>query len=119
MCNCKFVRLYILVAIFSIVIYANDFETNCLGCHKNTLRLHIYMSKYTLKYSSATRVKDAMFKYMKNPTKQSSIMPVGFIEQFGIKAKSKLSDNELKKSIEQYYQKYNLKQFIELSNIKN
>ncbi|MBT3280279.1 MAG: hypothetical protein HOF69_07125 [Campylobacteraceae bacterium] len=70
------------------------------------------MKRYTLKYSSESKIKDAIFRYLKAPTQNRSIMPFGFIQRWGFKDESLLSDNELKNAINIYYENYNLKQYI-------
>lgn len=105
-------RKNILVMFFCSFVSANEFETNCLNCHQNPTQLKMIMGKYTLKFSSEKRVKNAMFEFLKNPSQEKSAMPSGFISRFGIKEKSNLSDEILEKSIQQYYEKYNLTQYI-------
>ena len=70
------------------------------------------MAKYSLKYSSETKIKKALFRFLRNPTSNKSIMPYGFIVKYGFKDDSKLNDKELKEAIDEYYKIYNLKQFI-------
>ena len=109
--NFKLVR-FLLLIILPLSIYANSFEKNCLNCHFKTKQLKKFIYKYTLKYSSQEKVENAIFNYLKNPTKQTSIMPSGFLNRFGIKEKSTLKNIELKKAINEYYKEYNIKQFI-------
>ena len=47
-----------------------------------------------------------MFEYLKNPTKENTIMPDAFISRFGIKNKTKLSDKELKLALDEYWDIY-------------
>ncbi len=105
-------RKNILVIVFCSLLGANEFETNCINCHQNQTQLKMIMGKYTLKFSSQKRVETAMFEFLKNPSKEKSAMPFGFISRFGVKDKSTLEDEVLKKSIHQYYEKYNLTQYI-------
>ncbi len=109
--NIKFL-IPLLIFIQTTQLTANSFETNCKKCHFQTRQLQMFISKYTLKYSSEHKIKEAIFKYLKNPTKDNSVMPVGFLNRFGIKEKSNLDDNELKNAIDIYYKEYNLKNII-------
>ena len=102
----------ILIFLFATLSYSNTYETNCLSCHKSPIQLNMFMKRYTLKYSSEPKIKDAIFQYLRTPTQQQSVMPFGFIRRWGTKEKSILNDEELKKAIDIYYEKYNLKQFI-------
>ena len=111
MCNNKPIKI-ILITLIPISIWANSFEKNCLNCHFQQIQLQIFMSKYTLKYSSQEKIEKAIFDYIKNPSKETSVMPFGFLRRFGIKEETTLDDIELKKAINGYYKQYNLKQFI-------
>ncbi len=66
------------------------------------------MKKYTLKYSSQKRIKEAMFNYLKEPNATKSILPAEYTNKFGVKQRSSLDDETLKEMIDIYYQKYNL-----------
>lgn len=102
----------IFIFFLSALLFADDFEKNCLVCHGDDFKFNIIMKKYTLKYSSEKKIKKAMFYYLKEPKEQNSILPYEYIKKFGIKEKSPLSEEELKKMIDIYYQKYNLKSKI-------
>lgn len=104
----------ILVTMLLLTTYlnANVFEKNCLSCHTNNTQLKMIISRYTLKFSSEKKIKEAIFNYLKNPSKELSSMPLGFLSRFDIKEKSKLNDEELKEAIDIYYKKYNLLQLL-------
>jgi len=111
-------RIYKLgVVIFLLVqsLNANNklFEKNCSSCHFASQQLNMFIARYTLQYSSPKRIKKAIFDYLKNPKKQNSIMPRGFLNRFGVKEATTLDDSELQKSIDEYYDIYNLKKRIE------
>ncbi|MDD2699161.1 MAG: hypothetical protein PHF17_10200 [Arcobacteraceae bacterium] len=99
----KLVMIFIFLPLLS---FGNIFETNCLQCHTVNKQLEMFMSRYLLKYSSEKEVQKAIFLYLKNPKEETSIMPMGFLNRFGIKEKSTLSDNELKNAIWLYYKKF-------------
>ncbi|MDD3506180.1 MAG: hypothetical protein PHX65_06490 [Sulfurimonas sp.] len=65
------------------------------------------MNKYTLKYSSEQRIKEAIFEYLKEPDINKSILPPEYIKKFGLKQKSNLDDEKLKKMIDIYYKRFN------------
>jgi hypothetical protein len=87
--------------------HGNVYEKNCVQCHK-TLPVSIdkYFYRYLLKYSSKRNVMQAMKQYLKSPTKESTIMPEAFINRFGIKKHTSLSQEELNKALEIYWEKY-------------
>lgn len=103
----------LLVILLYISLNSDIYEQNCVLCHKNLFQMHTFMKRYTLKYSSEDKIKKAIFKFFKAPTQQKSIMPFNFIRRWGLKSKSTLSDKELQNAIDIYYQKYNMKQYIE------
>jgi hypothetical protein len=70
------------------------------------------MKKYTLKYSSERRIKEAIYSFLKKPTYEASVLPYGFLQRYGIKNKSQLQDKELHKMIDIYYNRYNIKSRI-------
>jgi len=100
------------IILFSISLFANSFNTNCLSCHKNKQELKLFMAKYTLKYSSENNIKKALFRFLKSPTSNKSIMPFSYIKKVGYKDDSTLNDKELKEAIDTYYKQYKLKNFI-------
>lgn len=65
-----------------------------------------YFYRYLLKYSGEKALKNSMFEYLKNPSKENTIMPEAFINRFGVKKKSKLNDDKLKEAIDIYWEKY-------------
>lgn len=104
--------IVILVLFFSLNIFGNDFEENCKKCHFQERQLEMFMSRYTLKYSSEKRIKKAIFDYLKNPLEENSVMPQGFLRRWKVKEKTDLDDKILKKSIDIYYERYNLKRLL-------
>ncbi|AXX92593.1 hypothetical protein CPU12_01865 [Malaciobacter molluscorum LMG 25693] len=101
------VKYIILLIICINFLNANIYEKNCISCHKDIpVSIDKYFYRYLLKYSSEEDVKKAMFSYMKNPTKETTVMPEAFILRFKLKEPTRLSDKELKKAIDIYWEKY-------------
>jgi len=71
-----------LVFIFLLNLNANSFEKNCKSCHFQEGQLQMFISRYTLKYSSEIKIKKAIYEYIKNPSKENSVMPRGFLNRF-------------------------------------
>ena len=90
---------------------ANVFNDNCIKCH-NPNELNKFIKAYTLKYSSEKRIKDAFYRFLRNPTSNVALMDYQFIIKRGYKKSSKLSDSELKNAVKIYYQKYNMTKMI-------
>ncbi|CAM3507228.1 hypothetical protein [Arcobacter aquimarinus] len=105
------VRVFFILSLFSILVFAknekNIYETNCVKCHsKIPVTIDKYFYRYLLKYSSETEVKKAMFEFLKNPNKDKTIMAESFVTRFGIKKKTKLSDEKLMEALDIYWDKY-------------
>ncbi|MEN8717996.1 MAG: hypothetical protein ABF301_05030 [Sulfurovum sp.] len=93
--------------ILSTQLSASTYEQTCVKCHnKMIVSIDKYFYRYLLKYSSEKNVKDSLYNYLKNPNKDTTIMPNAFIKRFGIKEQSKLKDDELKKAIDTYWDTY-------------
>ena len=104
------VRIIFFISLISISLFAaeNDiYETDCVKCHNRTpVTIDKYFYRYLLKYSSEKEVKKAMFNFLKNPKKEDSLMSESFINRFGVKKKTKLSDKKLKEALDIYWEKY-------------
>ncbi|MEA1956050.1 MAG: hypothetical protein U9N02_06110 [Campylobacterota bacterium] len=102
-------KLFLILSIFIVCLNGDMYEKNCVSCHKKLpVSIDKYFYRYLLKYSSKKDTKEAMMKYLTNPTKESTVMPKSFISRFGIKKKSKLNEEELKETIEIYWDKYDV-----------
>ncbi len=102
-------RKIIVVLSLCISLFAskNIYQKNCVSCHKNqAVTLDKLFYRYLLKYSSEREVKQSLFDYLKHPSYFKTIMPKGYINRYGVKLPTKLSDKELKKAIDIYWNKY-------------
>lgn len=106
-----FSSIAILLFLFSNVAFAKKkrtvYETNCIKCHKRIpVSIDKYFYRYLLKYSSEKAVKNAMTEYLKKPSKDKTIMTNAHIRRFGLKRKTKLSDEKLQEALDIYWEKY-------------
>ena len=100
-------KLIFLVFLVLSSLSANEYKNNCLKCHnKLPVTIDKYFYRYLLKYSSEKNVKSAMVDYLKNPSKDNTIMPEAFIKRFGIKKRTKLNDKQLLEALDIYWEKY-------------
>lgn len=106
------VKSLFLFLILSSFLNASTYEQNCLSCHNNDFKYNMMMKKYTLKYSSEKKIKKAIFDYLKNPSYEKSVLPLGYLNRFGIKDESFLEDELLKDMINIYYEKFNIRSKI-------
>ncbi len=100
-----------IILIQSMLISKNIYEKNCLFCHNGhfpTSLQRMFMS-YLKVYSGEITLKSALKGYLKNPTKEHSVMSDLFIDRFGIKKKTTLTDKELEEAIDIYWDLYNVR----------
>lgn len=102
------VRILTIFLLIFITVDATEFEQNCLKCHGKDFKFQIFLNRYTLKYSSKEKIKEAIFSYLKEPTSEKSILPLEYIEEFGLKEKSPLDDVTLRRMVDIYYDKFNV-----------
>ena len=88
----------------------NIYQKSCVECHKSLpASLQRMFMSYLLVYSGEENVKVGLFHYIRYPHKDTSVMSKLFIETIGVKKsipRHKLSDKELKKAIDIYWEKY-------------
>ena len=108
------VKIFLVFIFFTTFLLAENakdviYDLNCVGCHKKMpVTIDKYFYRYLLKYSSETKVKAAMFAYLKNPTKEETIMAESFITRFGVKKKTNLTDAKLNEALDSYWEKYKI-----------
>ena len=100
-------RLLFIIILLLCNLHANSYKNDCLKCHnKLPVSIDKYFYRYLLKYSSERSVKEAITKYLKEPNKDTTIMPEAFIKRFGIKKKTKLDDKQLQEALDTYWEIY-------------
>ena len=102
------------VLFISLIVFSLDasesLKKTCLKCHiEANVPNEVVYKRYLLKYSSKGKMRKAMVSYLKNPTKQKTIMPTRFIDIFGLKETMKLSDAELDKYVNELIDMYDVK----------
>ena len=100
-------KTLLFIVLFSTLLNAIVYEENCLSCHqKLPVSIDKYFYRYLLKYSSEKDVKKEILTYLQNPSKEKSVMAKAFISRFGVKERSLLSQEDLKKAIDIYWERY-------------
>ncbi len=103
------VRVFTVLILVILGLNASVYEKNCVSCHKKLpIKIDKFFYRYLLKYSSAIETKYAMKLYLQNPKKENSILNPALLKRFGIKKKSQLSEKELEKAIDEYWEKYKI-----------
>ena len=106
------VKILLLITLFLGILEASTFKENCLSCHENDFKFTLIIKKYTQKYSSEKKIKEAIFEYLREPSVEKAILPYEYINRFGIKEKSELDDKTLREMIDIYYEMFNIKDKI-------
>ncbi len=99
--------IFVLLLIINLEAEKDIYDSNCYTCHKQlSFNLEKIFFKYLLKYSDEVSVKSALIDFLKQPNSDTSVMSKEYTRNFGLKQKSKLNDEELKKAINIYWEKY-------------
>ena len=103
-------RIVVTILLITASVMASDvniYERNCVECHRNLpVSLDKFFFNYLLKYSSERRVKQALRNYLKHPRKKASLATDELVSRYGLMPKTKLSDEELRRAIDIYWEKY-------------
>jgi len=101
--------IIILSLLTSNILLADAYKDNCIKCHnKLPVSIDKYFYRYLLKYSSQRDIKAAMINYLKIPSKETTVMPDAFINRFGVKKESQLSEAELSDAVDSYWEEYKI-----------
>ncbi|MBN2824130.1 MAG: hypothetical protein JXQ76_02315 [Campylobacterales bacterium] len=102
-------NIFVILLVLSSLSAKDAFEQHCIQCHaKLPASLHRMFFNYLLVYSSEQNTKDAIIYYLKAPDRDISLMSDLFLDTFGVKKATKLSDKTLKEAVDIYWQKYNV-----------
>ena len=105
----------IIFILFCATLEASSLDKNCLNCHKKEqIPSYMVYKRYLLKYSTKSKIKKVLYSYLKNPKQENSIMPKPFFLKFPMKKPLKLNDKELKKSINDFVERFDVKKRLKL-----
>ncbi len=97
----------LLVLFLHVFLFAGVYEQNCVECHKAMpVKIDKFFYRYLLKYSSEEKLKSALISYLKNPTKEKTILQESLQNRFGIKKKTVLKQKDLKEAVDEYWEIY-------------
>jgi len=99
--------ILICILIFSGLFAQDAYERNCVGCHKNlpTSLQRMFMN-YLLVYGGEKNMKAGLKHYLQYPSKHISVMSKLFIDNYGIKKKTRLNSQELDTILDIYWNKF-------------
>jgi len=99
--------ILILFAGATLLFSSDIFEKKCVPCHKTLpTSLGGMFKSYLLIYSSERFVKAGIKHYLRNPSRSISVMSDLFIDTYGIKKPTTLSDEELNEAVDIYWEKF-------------
>ena len=98
----------LLISGASTHLYSEDaYERYCVECHKELpTSLQRMFMHYLLVYGGEENVKAGLKHYLKYPLREISVMSDLFIDNYGIKKKTTLSDREVDKALDIYWKKF-------------
>ena len=100
---------HILVVVLLLTgIFAEDaYERHCVECHKSlpTSLQRMFMN-YLLVYGGEKNMKAGLKHYLQYPSKHISVMSDLFIDNYGIKKKTRLTSDEIDKALDVYWEKF-------------
>lgn len=99
--------LILILATSTQLSSADAFERYCVECHKELpTSLQRMFMHYLLVYGGEKNVKAGLKHYLKHPIKEISVMSDLFIDNYGIKKKTNLSDSQIDEVIDIYWEKF-------------
>jgi len=89
-------------------LFSEDaYERNCVECHKSlpTSLQRMFMN-YLLVYGGEKNMKAGLKHYLQYPSKHISVMSDLFIDNYGIKKKTRLASDEIDEALDVYWEKF-------------
>ena len=97
----------LLIAVTLAAAPRDPYRNDCVRCHRKLpVTLDKFFFNYLLKYSSEREVKAALFRFLKHPTKKKALASEELIRQYGLMPPSRLSDTDLRRAIDTYWETY-------------
>jgi len=102
------VRPLILSLVLVTGVFAQDaYERHCVECHKELpTSLQSMFKRYLLVYSGEHNVKAGLKHYLKFPLREISVMSDLFLDNYGVKKKTTLTDRQIDEALEIYWDKF-------------
>ncbi|MEA2048551.1 MAG: hypothetical protein U9O64_08930 [Campylobacterota bacterium] len=100
-------HLVLFVLLVSSLYADNVYERSCVGCHKALpTSLQSMFKRYLLVYGGEKNVKAGLKHYLKYPLREISVMSDLFIDNYGIKKKTILTDRQIDQALDIYWEKF-------------
>ena len=89
----------------------NIYENYCMPCHKHLpYSLEKIYMLYLKTFSGELTFKASLKAFLKSPMEETSVMPDEWIENFSVKEKTDLTDDELDEAIDSYWKLYDIRE---------
>ena len=103
----KLPLLMLLAAVTLTAAQRDPYRNDCVRCHRKLpVTLDKFFFNYLLKYSSEREVKAALYSFLRHPTKKKALASEELIRQYGLMPPSRLSDTDLRRAIDTYWETY-------------
>ncbi|MDQ7046106.1 MAG: hypothetical protein Q9M39_00135 [Sulfurovum sp.] len=98
----------LLVFVTSTHLYAEDvYECNCVECHRELpTSLQRMFMRYLLVYGGEKNLKAGLKHYLKYPLREISVMSELFLDNYAIKKKTTLTNEEIDEALDIYWEKF-------------
>lgn len=102
------VKSLILCMVLLSGVFAQDaYERHCVECHKELpTSLQRMFMRYLLVYSGEHNVKAGLKHYLKFPLREISVMSDLFLDNYGVKKKTTLTDKQIDEALDIYWEKF-------------
>jgi hypothetical protein len=119
-------KIVVVLCFLTLLVYGEkrdsqeqSLQNACLSCHQQQqIPSSLIYRRYLMRYSTSTRMEEAIFSYLKHPLKEHSIMPSAFFLKFPMKKKTTLDDSSLHRYIKVFLETFDIKKrlLLEESN---
>ena len=101
-------KIIVTILLLTYSLFPQDaYEKNCVECHNQLpTSLQRMFMKYLLVYGGEKNMKAGLKHYLLYPSKDISVMSDLFIDNYGIKQKTTLSESEIEKALAIYWDKF-------------
>ena len=102
------VKMILIIILLVTGLFSEDaYERHCVECHKTLpAPLQRMFMNYLLVYGSEKDVKAGLKHYLQYPSKHISVMSDLFIDNYGIKKKTRLTSDEIDEALDVYWEKF-------------
>ena len=112
----KIIKLTLIITLLSTMTYAKNIENEnvytkkCIPCHEYLpASLERMFMSYMKIYSGEFTLKESLKAFLRKPDKEMSVMSDLFLDRFGVKHKTDLSEKELEEAVNIYWNRHNVR----------